>query len=124
MKIDDTSLTPIFVQVADWIRLEILNGNIAEEECIPSTNQLSGTYGINPATVRKGFDILTDEGILYKKRGIGMFVKTGAKEKLISKAKAELARKEVTGLVRNARRLGLTKEELISIIENDESCGD
>ncbi len=124
MKIDDTSLTPIFVQVADWIRLEILNGNIAEEECIPSTNQLSGTYGINPATVRKGFDILTDEGILYKKRGIGMFVKTGAKEKLISKAKAELARKEVTGLVRNARRLGLTKEELISIIENDESWGD
>jgi len=124
LKIDDTSLTPIFVQVADWIRLEILNGNIAEEECIPSTNQLSGTYGINPATVRKGFDILTDEGILYKKRGIGMFVKTGAKEKLISKAKAELARKEVTGLVRNARRLGLTKEELISIIENDESWGD
>ncbi len=124
MKIDDTSLTPIFVQVADWIRSEILNGNIAEEECIPSTNQLSGTYGINPATVRKGFDILTDEGILYKKRGIGMFVKTGAREKLISKAKAELARKEVTGLVRNARRLGLTKEELISIIENDESWGD
>ena len=124
MKIDDKSLTPLFIQIADWIESEILNGNLAEEESIPSTNQLSSLYGINPATVRKGFDILTEEGLIYKKRGIGMYVCEGARDKIINKARSEFATGTISELVRDAVRLGLTKKELIKLIEDEESWGD
>ena len=87
LDIDENSLTPLFIQIAEWIEGEILSGNIEEGENIPSTNQFASVYGINPATARKGFDLLTDEGIIYKKRGIGMFVSDGAREKIASKAK-------------------------------------
>ena len=89
MEIDENSLTPLFIQIAEWIESEILLGNIEEGECIPSTNQFASIYGINPATARKGFDLLTEKGIIFKKRGIGMFVADGAKEKLREKAKTK-----------------------------------
>lgn len=119
MDIDENSLTPLFIQIAEWIEGEILSGNIEEGESIPSTNQFASVYGINPATARKGFDLLTDEGIIYKKRGIGMFVSDGAREKIASKAKNKLIEESVSQLVENAKRLGITKTELIEIIRKD-----
>lgn len=119
MDIDENSLTPLFIQIAEWIEGEILSGNIEEGENIPSTNQFASVYGINPATARKGFDLLTDEGIIYKKRGIGMFVSDGAREKIASKAKNKLIEESVSQLVENAKRLGITKTELIEIIRKD-----
>ena len=123
MEIDETSLTPLFIQISEWIENEILSGNIEEGECIPSTNQFASVYGINPATARKGFDLLTDEGIIYKKRGIGMFVADGAREKLLKKAKAKLVNEEVKALVKDAIGLGITKKELIDLINSEESWG-
>ena len=112
------------IEIAEWIESEILLGNIEEGECIPSTNQFASIYGINPATARKGFDLLTEKGIIFKKRGIGMFVADGAKEKLRAKAKTNLIEERISLLVDDAKKLGISKSELIEIIREFESWGD
>ena len=124
LEIDENSLTPLFIQIAEWIESEILSGNIEEGESIPSTNQFASIYGINPATARKGFDLLTEEGIIYKKRGIGMFVSDGAKNKLQEKARTKLIEEHISLLIEDAKKLGISKTELIEIIRKDESWGD
>lgn len=115
MKIDETSLVPIFMQVAEWLEGEILQGNIREEEQVPSTNQFATIYSINPATARKGFGLLVEEGILYKKRGIGMFVAVGAKEKIQAKAKERFMKETLQQVWQEAKKLGLTKEDMIKL---------
>lgn len=76
---------PIFIQIAEGLEDAILSGAFEEESQIPSITEISVNYRINPATALKGINILVDEGIVYKKRGIGMFVATGAVEKLKQK---------------------------------------
>ncbi len=120
MIIDEASLVPIYIQVAQWLEEEILNEHIREEEQVPSTNQLAAMYRINPATARKGFDLLVDEGILYKKRGIGMFVSGGAKELIRKKSKERFVNETLRSLMAEAKKLGLTKKDVISIIEEME----
>ena len=117
MEIDETSLTPIFIQVAEWLEEEILKDNIREEEQVPSTNQFATMYKINPATARKGFTLLVEEGILYKKRGIGMFVASGAKEKIQVKAKERFVNESLISLLEEAKKLNITKQDLIEIIQ-------
>lgn len=116
MKIDETSLVPIFIQVAEWLEEEILRGNIREEEQVPSTNQFASIYSINPATARKGFGLLVEEGILYKKRGIGMFVATGAKEKIQKKAKDRFVKETLQQVLQEARKLGLTRDDIVKLL--------
>ncbi|MDE5862770.1 MAG: GntR family transcriptional regulator [Lachnospiraceae bacterium] len=116
MEIDESSLTPIFMQVAGWLEEEILKDHIMEEEQVPSTNQFAAMYKINPATARKGFALLTDEGILYKKRGIGMFVASGAKEKIKKKAKERFINESLVSLLEEAGKLNITKQDLIEMI--------
>lgn len=120
MKIDETSLTPIFVQVAQWLEEEIMMEHIREEEQIPSTNQFAIMYKINPATARKGFGLLVEEGILYKKRGIGMFVAEGAKEKIRTKAKERFINESLKALLEEAGRIGIGKKDVIEILEHME----
>ena len=79
----------IYLQISQMIETDILRGILLEEERVPSTNELAKLYTINPATAAKGVNLLVDEGILYKKRGIGMFVSTGAAEKIRSRRKQE-----------------------------------
>lgn len=124
MKIDETSLTPIFVQVAQWLEEEILADRIREEEQVPSTNQFAMLYKINPATARKGFSVLVEEGILYKKRGIGMFVAPGAKEKIKKRAKERFVNESLKSLLEEANRLGITKEEVIHMLNMMEGSDD
>lgn len=124
MKIDETSLTPIFVQVAQWLEEEILADRIREEEQVPSTNQFAMLYKINPATARKGFSVLVEEGILYKKRGIGMFVAPGAKEKIRKRAKERFVNESLKSLLEEANRLGITKEEVIHMLNMMEGSND
>ena len=80
MELKNDSTTPIYIQIAELIEDQILEGIIKEEEQVYSTNELSSLLQVNPATARKGLNLLVDEGILYKKRGVGMFVKPGATE--------------------------------------------
>ena len=110
----------IYVQIASSIEDEILKGIIEEEEQVYSTNQLAKFYGINPATAAKGINLLVDEGVLYKKRGIGMFVALGARNMIIEKRKKQFVEEYVYALFNEAEKLNITKNELINIIEKYE----
>lgn len=107
----------IYIQISEMIENDILRDILLEEERVPSTNELARLYSINPATAAKGINLLVDNGILYKKRGIGMFVSTGAKEIIMKKRKDEFADKFLKTLLVEADSLGITKEELIAMIE-------
>ena len=74
--------TPLFVQIADQLADDIVDGQLAEGTRVPSTNELAAFYRINPATAAKGINMLVDDGVLEKRRGIGMFVAAGAQEQL------------------------------------------
>ena len=107
----------IYLQISEMIENDILRDIIQEEERVPSTNELSKLYTINPATAAKGVNILVESGILYKKRGIGMFVVTGAKEKIKNRRKEEFYDNYIKTLIVEAKSLGISKEELIAMIE-------
>lgn len=108
----------IYLQIKEMIEDEILRDILIEEEQIPSTTELSKFYKINPATAAKGINLLVDEGILYKKRGIGMFVKNGAKEVINKNRKEQFYDHYVKALMEEARTLGISKEELIQMISD------
>ncbi|HIW53716.1 MAG TPA: GntR family transcriptional regulator [Candidatus Ruthenibacterium merdigallinarum] len=106
----------IYLQIAAMLEDDILRGVLREEEQAPSTNELARAYSINPATAAKGLNLLVDEGILYKKRGIGMFVASDSRKKIIEKRKDAFYETYVKSLVREAGALGITREELADMI--------
>ena len=108
----------IYLQIAEMIETDILRDILLEEERVPSTNELAKLYAINPATAAKGVNILVDEGVLYKKRGIGMFVSAGAKEAILSRRKNEFYDNYVKKLLEEAASIGLRKEEVIQLIQS------
>lgn len=108
---------PIYIQVREKIEDQIINYQLKEGEQAPSTNQLVNFYKINHATVSKGVNQLVDEGILYKKRGIGMFVAEGAREKLVQKRKRTFIEDYIVNLVQEAEKLGITEKEIVSYIK-------
>ncbi|MCM0647167.1 GntR family transcriptional regulator [Clostridium swellfunianum] len=113
----------IYIQIAETIENEILLGNLKEGEQAPSTNQFAKVYQINPATAGKGLNILVEEEILFKKRGIGMFVSEGAKYKILKKRQKSFFDERVPELIREAERLELNIEEIIRVIENYKKVG-
>lgn len=114
----------IYIQIKEMIENDIIRDIILEEERVPSTNELAKIYTINPATAAKGVNLLVDEGILYKKRGIGMFVAAGARRRIMEKRKEHFYDDYVKGLMAEAARLGITKKELIELIERSKDGGD
>lgn len=117
MHFSDHEDRPLFQQVTDQIADLILTQAVAESEQIPSTTEISHTYKINPATVLKGINQLVAEGLVEKRRGIGMFVTPGARDRLVEKRRAELLDNQITHLVTEARRLGLSPHDLTTMIE-------
>lgn len=107
---------PIYFQIADAIKDAILSEVFKDEDQIPSTNEIAFNYKINPATIRKGFNILVDEEIIYKKRGMGMFVVSGAREKLIEKRKEEFFKEYIVKLIEEAKKLNISKGEIMNMI--------
>ena len=112
--LSDQSL--IYLQIAQMVEDDILRGVYREEEQVPSTNELARGYNINPATAAKGINLLVEEGVVYKKRGVGMFVAQGAAERLRVKRKEGFYDRFVASLVAEAKRLGIGKEELEALI--------
>ncbi|MBO6016084.1 MAG: GntR family transcriptional regulator [Lachnospiraceae bacterium] len=106
----------IYLQISEMIENDILRDIILEEERAPSTNELARLYAINPATAAKGINLLVDDGILYKKRGIGMFVSEGAKDKIKAKRKQAFYEDYVKTLLHEASVLGISKEDLMEMI--------
>lgn len=109
--------TLIYLQIAQMLEDGILRGIYPEETQVPSTNELARTLRINPATGAKGLNLLVEEGILYKRRGLGMFVAPGAEARIRAKRRAEFLEQYVKPLVAEARKLGLTTEELQAMLE-------
>lgn len=113
---------PIFQQIAEKIEDDIIEGRLPEESQVPSTNQFAAFYKINPATAAKGVNLLVEQNILYKKRGIGMFVATGAKEVLLDKRKQQFYEQYIVTMLREAARLGITPRQIAEMIHKAEDA--
>ena len=107
---------PIYVRIAEGIKDHILSGDLKEGEQIISTTQLSSEYNISIATVNKGINLLVSDGYLFKKRGIGMFVKEGAVERLIEERRKVFRENYVKSLLVEAKRLRYSVEDLQAIV--------
>lgn len=107
---------PLFLQIAQRLSGDIVEGTLAEGSRVPSTNEFAAFYRINPATAAKGINLLVDDGVLEKRRGIGMFVVSGARDRLIQLRRKEFAEQFVDPLLVEARRLGITTDELVDLI--------
>ncbi|MDL2292457.1 GntR family transcriptional regulator [Acholeplasma sp. OttesenSCG-928-E16] len=113
MKIDlNNPDKPLFLLIAEAIEDNILKGVFEEETQIPSSTEISISFKINPATSNKGVNLLVDEGIIYKKRGIGMFVTSGAKEKIRKKRYGDFYEKYIIPLYEEGKKLEITEQEL------------
>jgi GntR family transcriptional regulator len=108
---------PIFRQVADEIENAIVDGSLPEESQAPSSNELAAFHRINPATAAKGLNQLVADGVLYKRRGVGMFVATGARDQLLKRRRSEFADQYVRPLMTEAKKLGISAHELASLID-------
>jgi GntR family transcriptional regulator len=117
MQLELDNEKPIFLQFATELEEDILKGVFEEETQIPSTTEVAIQFKINPATANRGVNLLVDEGIIYKKRGIGMFVATGAREKIIAKKKSAFNENYISPLLKEAKNLALSKDEILIMIE-------
>ncbi|MEB6197769.1 GntR family transcriptional regulator [Mammaliicoccus sciuri] len=111
--------TPIFLQIADMIKDDLVEGLLSEGEQIPSTTELSNFYNINRATAQKGIALLMDEGIVAKKRGIGVFIAEDARDKLVNTRMQDFSNSYIQNMVKEAKRLNISKEEVIRRVEQD-----
>ncbi|UII56936.1 GntR family transcriptional regulator [Cytobacillus spongiae] len=107
---------PIYIQIAEWLETEILNQHFASDDKVYSQYQLAEMFNINPATAAKGITLLAEENILYKKRGLGMFVSANAREMIVQKRKNLNFKNLVVDLVLEAQRLSISREELIQMV--------
>ena len=112
---------PIFLQIAEQIENDVISGALPEETQVPSTNEFAAFHRINPATAGKGVNLLVDNGTLYKKRGIGMFVAEGARSRLIDARRERFRTQYVTPLLAEAQKLDITPEQLAAMIRETTS---
>ena len=122
MKFNDE--TPIYLQIAEMLENDILSENLHIDDQAPSTNEFSRVYQINPATARKGLNLLLEQGILYKKRGMGMFVTEDARKIIIKKRQVDFLHSLLPDLIKEAKRLEISIDELKDMIDKSESEGD
>ena len=116
MYVNLDSTTPIYIQIAEWLQHEIVADRLQTDDKVYSQYQLAELFNINPATAGKGLTILLEEQLLYKKRGLGMFVTTDAKERILTKRRNETLTKMAQDLVVEAQRLLVSDEELLALI--------
>lgn len=108
---------PLYVQIAQHVRDLVLAGDLAEEEQVMSTTQFATTYRINPATAAKAFAGLVEEGVLYKRRGLGMFVAPGARERLLGTGREAYFAEVLDPALDQAERLGISTDEVLTHLE-------
>lgn len=107
---------PLFLQIAESVEDAIVDGSLGEETKAPSTNELAAFHRINPATAAKGVNMLVEKGVLYKRRGIGMFVADGARELLLAERREAFAAGYVEPLLTEARKIGLSPDDVRALI--------
>ncbi|MCU1514072.1 MAG: GntR family transcriptional regulator [Microbacteriaceae bacterium] len=111
---------PLFLQIAEQVENDIISGALPEETQVPSTNEFAAFHRINPATAMKGVNLLVDDGVLYKKRGIGMFVATGSRERLLEKRRERFRAEFVRPLMAEAAKLDIARTELEDMITREQ----
>jgi DNA-binding transcriptional regulator YhcF (GntR family) len=109
---------PIFSQIAERLSDEIAEGILTEGERVPSTNELAAYYRINPATAAKGINVLIEDGLLEKRRGIGMFVSAGSRQRLVETRRRRFAERYVEPMVAEAARLGIDDDALMVLVRD------
>jgi len=113
---------PIFQQIIERIESDIITGVYQTDELIISTTQISKVYSVNPTTAVRAISKMTDAGILYKKRGIGMCVAEGAREKITTRRKDVFLNQTIDALLTEAKTLGISVEDLVNVIKNKEGA--
>lgn len=113
----NTDAEPLFVQIASFVADLIVDGSLKPGEQAPSTNQLAQFHEINPATARKGLALLVDDHVLEKRRGLGMFVTDGARDRILAKRREDFAGDYVAPLIDEALHLGYTRSNLHDLID-------
>lgn len=119
LTLNPDALTPIYLQIAAWLEDQILADELPADERIYSQYQLAELFNINPATAAKGLNVLAEQGIVYKKRGLGMFVSPEAKSAILQKRRSGKLQQLVADLVLEARQLAIEDDELIHLIQNE-----
>lgn len=108
---------PVFMQIIEMIEDEIIKGSYKVNDIIISTTEISKLLSVNPTTAVKAVSILTDKGVLYKKRGVGMFVSNGAKEKILNNRREQFFGENIPSLLDEAYKLGIDDDEIIKMIK-------
>lgn len=119
MELNFNSEKAIYQQLSEIIEDAILSGAFSEGSQIPSTTEISVTYNINPATALKGVNLLVDGKIIYKKRGVGMFVANGASEEILKKRQEEFFHQYIETMLAEAKKLGINREDIINMIKGE-----
>lgn len=113
----NTDAEPLFVQIASFVADLIVDGSLKPGEQAPSTNELAQFHEINPATARKGLALLVDDHVLEKRRGLGMFVTDGARDRILAKRREDFAGDFIAPLIDEAVHLGYTRSDLHDLID-------
>lgn len=108
---------PIYVQIAEWLENEIIEGHLAADDKVFSQYQLAEKFNVNPATAGKGLTILLEKQLVYKKRGLGMFVVADARERLVEERMQHGLNSKIQELVSEARRLNVSESQVIQLIQ-------
>ncbi|EIT84809.1 putative transcriptional regulator [Fictibacillus macauensis ZFHKF-1] len=116
MILNNDSIIPIYLQLAEWLESQIINNTIAADEKMYSQYQLAEMFTVNPATAAKSLTILAEENVLYKKRGLGMFVSPEGKEIVLHKRIKKKLQPLVGELASEAVHLNIAEEDLIAMI--------
>lgn len=112
----DNYQTPIYLQISEWLENQIIEEKLIADGKVYSQYQLAEIFNVNPATAGKGITYLLEDSLLYKKRGLGMFVQSDAKEKIMQKRRNQLLKNKMEDLVAEAKRLDVEKEQLINML--------
>lgn len=123
MQLDFQSEKPIFIQIAETIEDGVFTGAFPEETQLPSTTEISTRFRINPATALKGITLLVDQGIVYKKRGVGMFVREGAVETIRKRRQEDFYENYILSMLEEAKKLGLNLSEIQALVERGMNHG-
>lgn len=107
---------PLFLQIAEELEGSVLDGSLGEGERAPSTNELASFHRVNPATAAKGINLLVDREILMKRRGLGMFVAEGARQRLTAERRQRFADHYLAPMLAEARYIGLSTETVIELL--------
>jgi GntR family transcriptional regulator len=112
---------PIYRQLRDQVVAMILEGVLKEGDPLPSVRNVAAEYRVNPLTVLKGYQELVDEELVEKRRGLGMFVRAGARNLLLRGERQKFLEEEWPRVYATMQRLGLTPEELLDATKNGNS---